>query len=369
MELKEAKLGKPDRVFLICIMLLVAFGLIMVFNASFIEAASDQHDAYFFVKRHFVFLLMGFTAMMTLSKYDYKKLQKWIFILFLFTLVLLLLTLVPGIGVKVKGARRWINIGLFKFQTSEFAKYVLILFLANYYQKHQDYKKSFIKFLVIPFALLCSMLVLIIKQPNYSTVAVLCIIAGALMFVSGAQWKHMIIVGATAVAAGVAGIMSKGYRMDRIVGFLDPWSDPSGKGFQPIQSLVAFHSGGFWGVGFGVGKQKLSYLPEAHNDYIFAILAEELGFIGILAVLTVFFILIYRGIRIAIRTQDLFGRLLVFGIMFMISMHVLINVGVVLGVFPVTGLPLPFVSYGGTALISFMAFMGIVLNVSRGVKQ
>ena len=365
----EGKANNFDRVFFICIGLLVLFGFVMVLNASFIEASEVQHDAYYFVKRHFIFLGMGFVAMMVLSKYDYKKLQKWIFPLFVLTIVLLMLTLVPHIGVKVKGARRWINLGFFRFQTSEFAKYVLILFLANYYQKHQDYQDSFVKFMIIPFILLSTMFGLIILQPNYSTVVMLCIIAAIIMFVAGAQWKHMLMAGVPGVIAAGALIAYKAYRMKRVTGFLNPWADPEGKGFQAIQSFVAFHSGGFWGVGFGAGKQKLSYLPEAHNDFIFAIIAEELGFIGVLGVLTVFFVLIYMGIRIAIKTQDLFGRLLVFGIMFMISMHVLINVGVVLGVFPVTGLPLPFVSYGGTSLISFMAFMGIVLNVSREVNK
>ncbi|MCX6111832.1 MAG: putative peptidoglycan glycosyltransferase FtsW, partial [Proteobacteria bacterium] len=261
------------------------------------------------------------------------------------------------------------NLGFFHFQTSEFAKYVLILFLANYYQKHQGYRDSFMRFLVIPFILLCTMFGLIILQPNFSTVAMLCIIAGVIMFVAGARWKYISIAAVPVIVGAGVLIAYKAYRMKRIVSFLDPWADPEGKGFQAIQSFVAFHSGGFWGVGLGAGKQKLSYLPEAHNDFIFAIIAEELGFIGVLAVLAVFFILIYRGTKIAIKTENLFGRLLVFGIMFMISMHVLLNVGVVLGIFPVTGLPLPFVSYGGTSLISFMAFMGIVLNVSRGVNN
>ncbi|MEI6079100.1 MAG: putative lipid II flippase FtsW [bacterium] len=365
----EGKLNKFDRAFFACIIILVLFGFVMVLNASYMEAFETWHDGLHFVKRHSIFLFLGFISMMALSRYDYKKLQKLIFPLFVLTLVLLALTLVPHIGHKIKGARRWINIGFFSFQTSEFAKYVLILFLANYYQKHQDYQDSFLRFLIIPFLFLCTMFGLIILQPNFSTVAMLCIIAGIIMFVAGARWKHMIIATVPIVVGGGALVAYKAYRMKRVTSFLDPWADPQGKGFQAIQSFIAFHSGGFWGVGLGAGKQKLSYLPEAHNDFIFAIIAEELGFIGILGVLAVFFFLIYKGIRIAIKTQDLFGRLLVFGIMFLISMHVLINVGVVLGIFPVTGLPLPFVSYGGTSLISFMAFMGIVLNVSRGVEK
>jgi cell division protein FtsW len=364
----EKKLNSFDRTLLVCVLLLVAFGFIMVFNTSFISASEIFGDGYFFVKRHLIFLFIGLGAMMFLSRYDHKKLQKWIFPLFVVTLVLLALTLVPGIGVEVKGGRRWIKAGFFNFQTSEFAKYVVILFLANYYQKHQDYQYSFLKFMLIPFALLSTMLFLILRQPNYSTVALLCIIAAAIMFVSGARWRHVTIAGIMGFAAAGVLVAYKSYRMKRIAGFLDPWADPEGKGFQAIQSFVAFQSGGFFGVGIGASKQKLLYLPEAHNDFVFAIVAEELGFIGVLAVLAVFFVLIYRGIRIAVRTQDLFGRLLVFGIMFLISMHVLINVGVVLGLFPITGLPLPFISYGGTSLISFMAFMGIVLNVSRGVS-
>ena len=201
------------------------------------------------------------------------------------------------------------------------------------------------------------------------------LVAFSIIFAAGAKTKHIVlfvVIGLAAVIAIVAykQMVSPGnYWMDRIQSFMDPWKDPQGKGMQIIQSFMAFNSGGFWGAGIGKGMQKLLYLPEAHNDFIFAVIAEELGFFGVLATLGCFFILIYRGIRIALKAKDIFARLLVFGIMFMISVQVLFNVGVVLGLLPVTGLALPFVSYGGTALISFMGFMGIVLNVSRSIEK
>ena len=358
--------NKFDRPFFICALILILFGFVTVLTSTFIRASENFHDPYSFLKKHLVFALLGFAVMMSLSRYDYKKLPKWIFPLFVFTVILLILTLVPGIGVTVNGAQRWLNLIFFRFQTSEFAKYVLIFFLANYYSKHQDLSGSFFKFVVLPMLFLSPIFLLIILQPNFSTVSLLGITALAIMFVAGLRWKYMVYIGGFAIASVVGLIFHKSYRMDRITSFIDPWSDPEGRGYQAIQALIAFSSGGFFGSGLGASKQTF-FLPESHNDFVFAIIAEQLGFIGVMGILILFFIFIYRGIRIALRTQDLFGRMLVFGIMFIFCVQVLFNVGVVLGVLPVTGLPLPFLSYGGTALISFMAFTGIVLNVSRGI--
>ena len=376
LEQQEQGKGKIDSTFFICVMLLVLFGFIMDFSASFVFARQQWGDSLMFVKKHFIFAILGTFCMMFMGYVDYKKLQKWVFIIFVVTLVLLALTLVPGIGIKANGARRWLGIGGFRFQTSELAKYAIILFLANYYYKYKDDTVTLKKHLIIPFAFVTPMLALVVAEPNLSTTILLGLVAVAIAFAAGLSFKHLGLLFVIALAAGVALFAYKqmahadsNYWMDRINTFMDPFKDPDGKGWQIIQSYTAFYSGGITGVGLGQGIQKLMYLPEAHNDFIFATIAEELGLLGVLGTLTVFFILIYRGIRIALKAKDLFARLLVFGIMFMISLQVLFNIGVVLGLFPVTGLSLPFVSYGGTAMISFMGFMGIVLNVSRSVEK
>ncbi len=360
---------KFDSTFFVCALLLIAFGFLMVLNSSFHNGIKLFGDPYYFLKRHLIFASMGFIAMLFFSKYDYTKLQKWIFPLFMLTLVFLALTLIPSIGLRVKGSRRWINLVFFSFQTSELAKYLIIIFLANYYSKHQDFKNSFLKFILIPVLVLLPILLLIIVQPDLSTFALLCAIIFGIIFVAGIKLRHLVYLvlsGAVAISSLLL-IAKKGYHSARIRSFLDPWSEPEGAGYQTIQALIAFSYGGIWGVGPGESRQKF-LLPEAHNDFIFAIVAEELGLVGIVLVLSLFFVFIYRGIRIALRTDDIFARILVFGIMLIICIHVMFNIGVVLGLLPVTGLSLPFVSYGGTALISFMAFTGIVLSVSRSVK-
>jgi len=364
----DNKSAKFDNVFFLSVIALVAFGFVMDFSSSFIISGQTYGDSFYMIKKHFVFMIMGFVVMMLLSRYEYKKLQKYVLIGFLITLVLLVLTLVPGIGIEVNHARRWIGYKSLRFQTSEFAKYILILFLANYYQKRNDISSSLMNTIIIPLAFLLPMFILIFLQPNKSTAVLLLAVVVAIMFVSGVKIWYLVLTGLCGVPLVIYKLVSDAYSLSRIQTFFDPWKDVSGKGYQVVQSFMAFYSGGFWGVGLGHSKVKL-FIPEAHNDFIFAIIGEELGFIGVILVLTAFFILIYRGTRIALRTKDLFGRLLVFGIIMMITMQVIFNLGVVTGLLPATGLALPFVSYGGTALISFMAFMGIVLNVSRSVSN
>jgi cell division protein FtsW len=364
--MKSVGIKKFDGSFFACLIILVLIGFLTVLTSTFIRASEIYNDPYFFLKKHAIFAFVGFALMMSLSRYDYNKLQKWVFPLFLITILLLIATLIPGLGISVKGARRWLNFIFFRFQTSEFAKYVLIFFLANYYKKRQDLNESFFKFVLKPILFLSPIFILIILQPNYSTLSLLGITAIAIMFVAGIKWKHIVYISSFGLLAAIALIFHKAYRLDRITIFLDPWSDPEGKGYQTIQALIAFSSGGFFGSGLGASKQAL-FLPEAHNDFVFAIIAEQAGFLGVMIILGIFFAFIYRGIRIAVLAPDLFGRILVFGIMFIVCVQLLFNVGVVLGLLPVTGLPLPFLSYGGTALISFMAFTGIVLNVSRSI--
>lgn len=373
-QLEQGK-NKIDHVFFLCVVVLCLFGFVMDFSASFVSASELHHDRFFFIKKHFVFLIIGIGVMMLMGNLEYKKLQKWVFPIFVVTMVFLVATLIPGVGRASHGARRWIGIGPFSFQTSEFAKYAVILFLSNYYYKYSEQRDSFKKFIITPALFIAPMLGLVIIQPNLSTTMLIALVAASIIFAAGAKLKHVGLIALVGLGAVVAVVAYKqmtspgNYWMDRINTFLDPWKDPEGNGWQIIQSYMAFYSGGFFGAGFGQGMQKLMYLPEAHNDFIFAVIAEEFGFLGVLGTLAVFFVLIYRGIRIGLKAKDLFARLLVFGIIFMISTQVLFNVGVVLGLLPVTGLALPFVSYGGTALISFLGFMGIVLNVSRSIDK
>ncbi|MBN1114739.1 MAG: putative lipid II flippase FtsW [Oligoflexia bacterium] len=341
------------------------FGFVMDYSSSYIFASERFGDGYYFVKKHLLFLVIGGFLMYFFARVNYLKFKKIIFPMYALTILLLLLTLVPGVGVKISGARRWLNVGLFRFQTSELAKVTLIFFAANYYSRHSEYRDSFKKFVVMPLLLLSALLLPVLAQPDFSTMMLLVLVMAGLLIAAGIKKRHIVYLAVPVIGFAVAMIAAKPYRLKRVTSFLNPWNDPANSGFQIIQSFLALYSGGVLGVGLGDSREKLFYLPEAHNDFIFAVIGEELGFVGVLLTIILYFMLIYRGTRIAIRCNDPFGRLLVFGIIFMFSIQVILNMGVVLGLFPVTGLTLPFVSYGGASLLVLMSLAGIVLGVSR----
>ncbi len=363
-------IGSFDKVFLITVLILVAFGTVMVFSASYAYAANYMGDSYHYIKRHLIFAIAGVVIMYGLSFLDYKIIK--LFSVPIFAVATILMILVTLVGEAHKGATRWISIGPIQFQPSELLKIAIIIVLADYIS--HNFRKITSNNLrerlvygfgtYMGFAVLIAVLFVLQKHLSGCIIALGLVIC--MMFLGGSDWKVIGIVVAVVAIAGVifVPILLK-HSMDRFAVWFDPFSDILNKGWQPSQSLYAVTSGGFWGVGFGASKQKQLYLSEPQNDYIFAILIEELGFIGGFAVICLFIFLIYRGIKIAFRAPDRFSSLLVAGIVFQIGIQTMLNICVITNTIPSTGISLPFFSYGGTSLLILLAEMGIVLNVSR----
>ncbi|SFL58745.1 stage V sporulation protein E [Salibacterium qingdaonense] len=354
-----------DKILLCSLCCLLIIGLFMVYSAGTVVGEDARQDPYYFLKRQFLFTAAGVTAMAVLSRTDYRVWQRWSPVLLLSCFLLLVLVLIPGIGMVRGGARSWIGVGAFSIQPSEFMKLGMIIYLAYYLTRHQKRITSFGKGLLPVLTLIFAAFGLIMMQPDLGTGAVMTGTCFVLLFAAGARIKHFFILGGAGVV-GLAGlIVSAPYRLQRITSFLDPWSDPLGTGFQIIQSLYAVGPGGLFGLGFGGSRQKHYYLPEPQTDFIFAILAEETGFIGAGFVLVLFGVFLWRGLAAAMTVPDMFGALLASGICGMIFIQVLINVGVVTGLFPVTGITLPFLSYGGSSLTLLLAAAGILLNITK----
>ncbi len=350
---------------------MLLFGLIMIFSASSVQAYDKHGDIYYYIKRQIAWALIGLFGLRFFSNYDYRKLKKFSVFGILLSVSLLILVFVPGIGEMAGGASRWLTIGPFSFQPSEFAKLALILFaadvLAKKGRKIEDFRE-----LILPIGLvLLAIILLVMKQPDMGTAAIIAFIVYVSMFIAGARFLHMFGLTAAGVLVGVFLIFSEDYRKARFFSFLNPWADPKATGFHIIQSLLAFGSGGLTGVGLGKSSQKFFYLPAAHTDFIFAIIGEELGLIGTLFLVLLFLCFLYVGLRIAFKSDDLFGRLLASSITCMIFVQALINMAAVTGLIPVTGVPLPFVSFGGSSLVFTMSGVGILLNISkqRGVRR
>jgi len=337
----------------------------MIYSSSYIYAADKFNDPYFFLKKHLVFLFLGIFITYLASKIDSRKYRPLLGVFFWITIIILILTLIPSLGIKIKGARRWLNLGFFRVQTSELAKLMIIFFLAHYYDKKNQVKDSFINYVLLPLLVLFCVAVLIILQPDFSTLGLIVIIAVLMMFIAGAKFIHLFVyLGLPLILIIVSAVFLAPYRFQRIISFLDPWKDPEGAGFQIIQSMLAIYNGSWLGSGIGNSKLKLHYLPEAHNDFIFSIIAEEFGFLGSSIIILLFFMLIFNGLKIASSARDLFSKYLAFGIVFSIGIQAFINIYVTLGLVPVTGLPLPFVSYGGASFLTFMFMFGIMLNIA-----
>lgn len=363
------KHGGVDLKLLATIYILLAFGLIMIMSASSAVALVGKNDSLYFFKRQFLWMIVGSFGMFFMAKIDYHKLQQYAGVLWISSLLLLLLVLIPGIGKIVNDARRWIYIGPISFQPSEIAKITSIIFFSRFLVLNQKNIKKFGKGLCLYLVPIGVVAALIMLEPHFSCTMLIVMTAMILFFIAGMNTKHIGVIIIIAVL-GIAGmIILEPYRMARVTTFLDPFTDPQGKGYQIIQSLYAIGSGRFSGLGLGLGRQKYSYLPEPQNDFIFSVICEELGFVGALVVIALFLYFILRGIKIAMSAPDLFGTLLASGITFLMALQVFINIGVVSAAIPVTGMPLPFFSYGGTSLAITMVAMGIMLNISRSCKK
>lgn len=358
--------GEYDWAILLLAVFLTAIGVVMVYSSS-AEMANTllayQKDDFYFLKRQASFAVIGLVVMAVMMRYDYKKLRKFAGIGLLICMVLLLAVYIPGLGVKINGARRWLRLG-FNLQPVELAKIALIIYMAHSLTKKQKKVREFVSG-IVPYAIVLGIiLTLLMFQPDLGSAMTLIAVAVAMLFVAGMRYAYIGYVLAILIPLGSLFVVNSAYRMQRITAFLDPWQDPTGKGLQIIQSWIAIGSGGIFGKGLGEGRQKLFYLPEAHTDFILSVIGEETGFIGLSLVVICVYLLFRRGMNTAITAPDDFGRYLAFGITFLLAFEAIFNMCVVLGLVPTKGLALPFISYGGSSLVCTLGAIGILLNVS-----
>ena len=356
---------KFDLLLFITIITISLFGIIMIYSASYIWAEYKFNDPFKFVKHQGLFFIIGIIMMLITSKIPYKVYFEKANTLLLISIILLILVIIPGIGTVRNGSRSWFGIGSFGIQPSEFAKLTLIIFTSKYLTKNEKNLK-YIKKGVLPIlGIVILVFGLIMLQPDFGTGMIILVSIIGLLFVSGVDFKFFIRLGLIGVVGIVLLIAIAPYRLKRILSFLNPWSDPLGSGFQIIQSLYAIGPGGLFGQGFMNSRQKHFYLPEPQTDFIFSIISEEFGFLGILIVATLFTIIIFKGFKIAQNSGDKFAKFLAFGITFGLAFQAILNLMVVVGLIPVTGVTLPFLSYGGSSLLITLISMGVLLNISR----
>ncbi len=348
---------KIDYLLVISVILLALFGLIMIYSASYIWSEYKFNTPYKFVRNQGIFFLIGLVIMYIVSKINYNLYYKYSKIILFSCIILLILVLIPGIGTIRNGSRSWFGIGSFGIQPSEFTKLALIIYTSRYLTNHKK---------LLPIMLITLIIFgIIMLQPDFGTGTIIVMTIFGILFINGMKISLIIKLGIIGILGVIGLVLVAPYRLSRILSFLDPWSDPLGSGFQIIQSLYAIGPGGLFGLGFGNSIQKHFYLPEPQTDFIFSIISEEFGFLGILIVASLFIILIYSGIKISLNIKDKFGKNLAFGITFGIAFQCLLNLMVVVGLIPVTGVTLPFLSYGGSSLLITMTSIGVLLNISR----
>ena len=362
------KKNSVDRLLLVSVILISLFGIIMIYSASYVWAEYKFNNPFKFVINQGIFFIVGVVLMMIVSHVNYDKYYYKSNIFLIICLILLVLVLIPGVGSVRNGSRSWFGIGSFGIQPSEFTKLSLIIFTSKYLVNNErvlsDVKRGVLPILGILFLIFG----LIMLQPDFGTGMIIVMSIIGLLFVGGVDFKFFLKICVVGVIGIVGLIIAAPYRLKRILSFLNPWEDPLGSGFQIIQSLYAIGPGGLFGYGFLNSRQKHFYLPEPQTDFIFSIISEEFGFVGILIVSILFLSIIYTGFKIARRSNDLFGKYLAFGITFQIAFQAILNLMVVVGLIPVTGVTLPFLSYGGSSLLITLCSVGILLNISRYQK-
>ncbi len=359
----------PDFWLFLTVIALLGIGVVMVYSASSIVAYDQFGDSAFFFKRQALWAALGIAALLVAQRVHYEHLRRLTPLILACGLLALVLVLVPGVGRVAGGARRWISLGgPFAVQPVEAAKLALVLYLANFLTNRGLDVAEFRAGVLPPMLIMGTMFGLVILQPEMGSALLMGLTTMAMLFVGGARVVHLAGLSVFSAPVLMVAILGEAYRRRRILAFLDPWSDPKGVGFHVIQSLLALGSGGLFGVGLGQSRQKFFYLPERHTDFLFAILGEELGLVGALAVLVLFGAFAYRGFRIARTAPDRYASLLASGITAMIVVQASMNIGVNTGVLPVTGLPLPFLSFGGSSLVFSMIGVGILLNISQYCK-
>jgi cell division protein FtsW len=358
----------PDTLIIVSTLLLLGIGVVMVYSASAVLSEQKMDDAFFYAKRQLLFAVLGIISMFVMMNYDYHKLKRIAKPLLIICFLFLVAVVIPGIGQVRGGSRAWLGIGSFGIQPSEFAKLGMIIFFAYMLEKNQDRITSFRRGLIPPLAIVVAAVGLIMLEPDLGQSTVLMGTAIIIIFAAGAKLRHLLGLASLAIPAFVALVVVAPYRLKRIFAFMDPWAYELDAGYHIIQSLYAIGPGGLMGLGLGRSRQKFLYLPEPQTDFIFSILSEELGFIGGMTVIFLFLLLIWRGLRTAITAPDTFGSLLAVGITGMIAVQVIINIGVVTGSMPVTGITLPLISYGGSSLTLMLTGIGILLNISRQTR-
>lgn len=345
---------------------LVLFGLVMVISASSVTDLKDHGTTWFSFKRQALWAMVGGLGMIFAYRLHYRRWREWVGPMLIGSVVLLVLVLVPGVGTEVNGSSRWLGVGALRIQPSEFAKLAVLIFTANLLADREREGKGRVTRLTLKPVLIVfgGVAALLMLQPNLGTTIVLGAIVLSVLFVHGARLHHLGGVGLLGLGGAAALALGASYRRARVTAFLNPWADPSNTGYQTIQSLVGIASGGLIGVGLGASRAKYEFLPEASTDFIFAIVAEELGLVGAAAVIGLFLALGYLGVRVALETADPFGRLLAAGITTWFTVQAFVNIGAVVAVLPITGVPLPFVSFGGSSLVVTMVAAGILANIA-----
>lgn len=356
---------KYNKLLLLAVILISLFGLLMIYSSSNIWAEYKYNDPYKYLKSQAIFIIIGYILMIIISKFPYQNYKKLANIIFLTCTIMLILVLIPGIGTVRNGSRSWFGIGSLGLQPSEFAKLGLIIFTSKYLANNTKELKNIKKGVLPILGVLLLIFGLIMLEPDFGTGVVIVMTIIVLLFISGVKINFFIKIGILGLLGVIILILIAPYRLERIISFINPWTDPLGSGFQIIQSLYAIGPGGLLGLGFGNSIQKHFYLPEPQTDFIFAIISEEFGFLGVLIISTLFITIIYSGLKISMRCQDNFGKFLAFGITFGLAFQTILNLMVVVGLLPVTGVTLPFLSYGGSSLLISLINIGILLNIDK----
>lgn len=358
-----------EQILLTTVVVLSLFGIIMLWSAGVIYAQTRFDSQYYLIARQLVGLGLGFGALLILRKIDYHIWQRLALPIFIVGLGLVVALFIPGVGMEIYGATRWINLGFVTFQPSEALKLALIVYLAAWFAARKPAQIRDLYETLVPFTAIMALIgFLIVNQPDVGTLGLMSLIAVVIYFVAGAPLRHLALLLGAAVSALYLLILAAPYRMGRLLVFLDPTKDPQGIGYQIAQALMAVGSGQIFGRGLGYSMQKFNYLPEAIGDSIFAVIAEELGFVGSVGLLMVYGVIAFYGLRVARYAPDTFGRLLATGIVAWIILQAIINIGAITGMMPLTGVPLPFISYGSTSLFIMLASVGILLNIARQMR-
>ncbi|MDX8408214.1 MAG: putative lipid II flippase FtsW [Mariprofundaceae bacterium] len=369
MEYQSRHLAAPDRILTGCVLALICFSILMVYSASLSVAEVRYHDSLRIIRHWLMYIPVGLLLMWWLSRVEIAWWRAIALPILAFALLLMVAVLLPGLGREINGAQRWFSLAGMTLQPVELLKPAVVIYMAYYLSSFPDRLQQFSTGLAPMLFVLMTVLALLLLQPDFGSAALLTAVCFCMWFVGGVPMRHLGGLLATLLPLAAIAMVAEPYRMQRLTSFIDPWSDPFGSGYQLVQSMIAFGSGGLFGSGIGQGVQKLFYLPEVFTDFISASIAEELGLIGTLSVIMVFAVLLGRGLWLAIQHTDMFPRLLTLGCILLIGFAFIINLGAAMGIMPTKGMPMPFVSYGGSALIGECALIGLILSAQRRQKD